>query len=213
MLKETAGQVLLWSQSLFLASNEVCQTCLNSVDKLCSKCTQSQCFIMLFVVHPSGVSRATSSCSPRPSARSLSSQTSTLSQLTLMSCMKTPKISLMDRCVHRAVFWFGFYFFTALSHLFHPFRFLPVRTGFTSYDLPVKKKTVDMEKPHYHFLLPALMHLEGLIVSSTSIYNVLFVETRDPALFRNDQSSIEEQSTPEVLWRFPTHFGSLQQRV
>lgn len=133
-----------FSSATFLASNEVCQTCLNPVDKFCSKCKQSQCFIMLFVVHPSGVSRATSSCSPRPFARSLSSQTSSPSQITLMSCMKTPKISLMDRCVDRAVFWFGFYFFTALSHLFNPFRFLPVWTSFTSYDLPVKIKAVDI---------------------------------------------------------------------
>lgn len=56
----------------------------------------------LFVVYSSGVSRAALSCSLRPSARSLSSQTSSLSPPISMSCMSKPKLSAEDRCVCRA---------------------------------------------------------------------------------------------------------------
>lgn len=63
----------------------------------------ARCFSMLFVVYSSGVSRATLSCSLRPSARSSSSQTSSPSPPILMSSMKVPKNSVEDRCVLRSI--------------------------------------------------------------------------------------------------------------
>lgn len=68
-----------------------------------SSCMQSRCFSMLSVIYSSGVSRATLSCSLRPSARSSSSQTSSPSPPILMSCMRMPKISLEGRCVLRSM--------------------------------------------------------------------------------------------------------------
>lgn len=57
------------------------------------------------LVHLSGASRATLSCSLRPFARSLSSQTSSLSPLILTSCIKTAETFLMDRYVLRTLFY------------------------------------------------------------------------------------------------------------
>lgn len=59
----------------------------------------------------SGVSRATLSCSLRPSARSSSSQTSSPSPPILMSCMRVPKISLEDRCDLRSMTLVSFFSF------------------------------------------------------------------------------------------------------
>lgn len=91
----------LLHQPLLLTFIEVCHTSGSQtwLTNFCSSCMQSQCFSMLSVVYSSGVSRATLSCSLRPSARSSSSQTSSPSPPILMSCMRVPKISLEDRCV------------------------------------------------------------------------------------------------------------------
>lgn len=66
-----------------------------------SRLTNASCCrrVLALCLCLSGVSRATLSCSLRPSARSSSSQTSSPSPPTLTSCMRTPKIFLEDRCV------------------------------------------------------------------------------------------------------------------
>lgn len=79
---------------------------------------QSQYLSMLFVVYPSGVSRATLSCLHRLSARSSSSLTSSPSPPILMSFMRMPKISLEDRCVHCDPLFF-FFSFRRVHHTYN----------------------------------------------------------------------------------------------
>lgn len=100
------------SNTPLLISTKVCQTSelLTWLTNFSFSCMQSQYLSMLFVVYPSGVSRATLSCLHRLSARSSSSLTSSPSPPILMSFMRMPKNSLEDRCVHcdPLIFLFSF---------------------------------------------------------------------------------------------------------
>lgn len=114
-IKKAADQYVMMKllhQPLLLTFMEVCQTSglQTWLTNFSFNCMQSQYFSILFVVYLSGVSRATLSCSLRPSARSSSSQTSRPSPPILMSCMRVPKISLEDRCVLQSMTLFIFFF-------------------------------------------------------------------------------------------------------